>query len=348
VSVIKTLVFAVLALLLSACQSTPSPVDYTEELSIAPDWVVNLPQSNDYIYGVGSSTIYTSESIAIESANESARLALAKTIRVEIEGSTQVERGSDNGQLSFYFNEAVVNSAPKMELAGVKIVDRFVDKNTSTIFVLATFNKTEAINVLHQMIDELDVELAMIKIDFSKPVGEKLTQAIAAKKLLLTRAGYNQQLVNLRQHKVFIAPNTSALITDIHRVLNEITFSVVGSNVGGDNVVDENNIELQSKLIEAITLQGLRVNNKKADFKISYRIKWRDLNRDNTYYSIMSASISLSVADSILRAFNKKAKGTSSDQHLARAKAIEKLANQFSVILAEELLASFEHSATEK
>ena len=339
VSVIKAIAYAVLAIFLTAC-STSSKVEHAEfdKQSIAPDWVINLPQSNEYIYGVGSSTIYTSESIAIESANESARLALAKSIRVVIDGTTQVNRISDNGKLSFYFDDAIKNSVPKMELAGVKIIDRYVDKHTSTIFVLAAFNKTEAIYDLHQSIDNLDLTLDKMNVDFSKSTGEKLSQAIAVKKLLLKRGKYNQQLVNLRQQKVFIAQSTRKLINDVNRVFNEITFEVVG----------DSNIELQNKLIEAITQQGLRVNNKTADFKVIYHLKWRDLNRDDTYYSIMTASISLMAGDTILKAFSQKAKGTSSDQVLARDKATDKLAEKFSVILAKELLISFEHSALEK
>ncbi len=349
-SAIKALACALVAsvaLSLSACQSSSQVTNAdTDGQSIAPDWVVNLPQSNDTLYGVGSSTIYASEGIAIEAANESARLALAKSIRVEVQGTTQVNRISDNGKLSFYFNEALKNSVPKMELTGLKIIDRFVEKKTSTVFVLAAFNKTKAINELHQFIDSLDSELSLMTIDFSKPVGEKLSQAIAVKKLLLERGKYNQQLVNLRQHKVFIAQDIQGLITDVNRVLNEITFAVVGDNL--ENNVGDNNFALQNKLIEAITKQGLRVNNKTADFKVFYQVKWRDLNRDDTFYSIMTASISLMAGDTILRAFNQKSKGTSSDQILARDKAMDKLAKQFSVILAEELLLSFEHSGLDK
>ena len=325
-----------LLLLLSACQSTDlKKIDASNlQATPRPDWIVNLPQSAGFIYGVGSSTIYSSESLAIESANESARLALAKSIRVEVKGSTQVNRISDNGKLSVYFGEAINNSVPEMELAGLTIVERFIEKKSSTVFVLASFNKTEAINQLHQLIDSVDGELAMRDIDLSAAIGSKLSQAIAIKKLLLKRANTNKQLVNLRQQEIFISSTTQALIAKTEQVFNNISFAVLSNQ----------SAVLQSKLIEAITKQGLRVNNLDADFTLQCEVKWHDLNRERLFYSLLSASISLTVGDTVLRTFNQKAKGTSSDQTLARNKAIDKVAEQLSLILAEELMTTFAHT----
>jgi|TARA_B110000914_G_C15392134_1_gene413011 hypothetical protein len=59
---------------------------------------------------------------------------------------------------------------------------------------------------------------------------------------------------------------------------------------------------------------------------------------------LWSASISLTVGDTVLRTFNQKVKGTSSDKTLAINKAVDNMAEQLSLILAEELMTTFGHT----
>ncbi len=328
---------------LSACQTTASGLqtssgDISKDNSNSnakPDWVVKLPQSASLIYGVGSSTIYSEDSYAIKSASESARVELAKSIRIDVAAITKVNQSSDNGKMSFHFDEAITNSVPEMQLAGLKIVDSYLDRSTSTAYALASFNKNEAIFELRQLLATVDNELSLITIDLANAAGQKLAQAIQVKKLLLKRKQYNEQLVNLRQAKAMLPAYAQTLLVKTEQVFNSITFGVFSKK-------DQ---DLQEKIVEAITDQGLRVNNQNADFHLTYRIKWRGVARNELFYTIASATVTLKSGDVVLRKFKQKAKGTSSDEGMARDKAVEKIGEQFAKVLSKELIASFENAA---
>ena len=315
------LVFAI-----SACQTTATGLQGNSAGNSKPDWVVKLPQSAGIIYGVGSSTIYSEDSYAIKSASESARVELAKSIRINVRAETKVNQKSDNGKMSFYFDEAITNSVPQMELAGLKTVDSYLDRSTSTAYVLASFNKNDAILELGKLLTTVDNELALIAIDLTSNAGQKLAQAIQVKKLLLKRKQYNDQLVNLRQAKVMLSAHGQDLLAKSNQVFNSITFGVFSKT----------DVDLQEKIVEAITDQGLRVNNHNADFYLTYRIKWRGVARDDLFYTLASATVTLKSGDVVLRKFKQKAKGTSSDEGMARDKAVEKIGEQFASILSKE------------
>ena len=319
---------------ITACQTTAPVLPANAASDAKPDWVITLPQSSGIIYATGSSTIYVDENSAIKSATESARVELAKSIRVTVSAETTVNQHSDNGKMSFHFDETIKNTTPEMVLSGLKIVDNYLDSHASTAYVLVSFNKKEAIIEIRQLLATNDDELAQTSINLTDTAGQQLTQAIYVKKLLLKRKQYNEQLINLKQAKVKLTDYGQTLLMQANQVFNSIAFAV---SSGKD-------IDLQDKIIEAITNQGLKVNNSTADFHLTYRIKWRDIARDNLFYSIATATVSLNKNKTVLRTFKQKAKGTSSDKGLARDKAIEKIGEQFTAVLAKELLASFENT----
>ncbi|MBL4942358.1 MAG: LPP20 family lipoprotein [Colwellia sp.] len=324
---------------ISAYQTTASPLPSGSEgnsnSNAKPGWIVKLPQATNIIYGVGSATIYSDDSYALKNASESARAELAKSIRVNVAAITKVKQSSDNGKMSFYFDEAITNSVPEMELAGLKIADNYFDNINSTVYVLASFNKKEAIIELGQLLTSIDSELALITIDLADAAGQKLAQAIQVKKLLFKRRQYNDQLANLRQAKIMLPAHGQDLLTKSGQVFNNITFGVFSKT----------DRDLQEKIVEAITDQGLRVNNRNADFYLTYRIKWRGVARNNLFYTIASATVTLKNGDTVLRKFKQKAKGTSSDEGMARDKAVEKIGEQFAAVLSKELIASFQNAA---
>jgi hypothetical protein len=328
---IKTCCTGLLLFAISACQSTTPDLPKNVDTDSKPSWVMKLPQSNSIMYATGSSTIYADGSNAINRATESARVELAKSIRVTVSAETKVNQRSDNGDMSFYFDETIKNSVPDMELAGLKIIDSYLDKKTSTAYVLASFNKDEAIIEIRQLLTTNDDELAQTTVDLTGTAGQKLTQAIGVKKLLLKRRQYNDQLVNLRQSKVMLTETGQQLRAKSNQVFNSITFEV-------SKTADA---DLQDKIIKAITAQGLKVNNNAADFTLTYKIAWQDVTRNNLYYSIANATVTLKSGETVLNKFMQKAKGTSSDKSMARNKAIDKMGKQFTHVLSKELMASF-------
>ena len=327
----------VLLFSLCACQTsaTPPKDSVADNKDEWPEWVTRTPEKSGYIYAVGSSKVYSDERYALNSASESARAELAKVIRVVIEAETVTQQTADSSGMDFHFSEAIINAVPKMELSGVKTVNSFIDKQSSTAYVLASFNKTQAINELNLHIDSLDSELEISKIELSATSGKKLAQAIGVKKLVAKRGQYNEQLVNLGKAKVLLTNHTRLLLDKANTVFNEITFAVTSGTDAG----------LQDKIIQVVTEQGVRVSASDADFHISYTVKWRDIARNDLFYSIANATVTLSAGDTVLRKFKQKAKGTSSDRGLAKDKALEKIGEQFAKVLSNELLVSFENAA---
>jgi hypothetical protein len=347
-----------LSCLLFACQSTSDQVVKAKDVnSIKPLWVEQLPRSASIVYAVGFASRQQrekqqSESEAIQTANASARLALAKIIRVNVKGSSTVNQTKENGRLSFYFNKEVTNSVDDMELSGLTIQENYIDYKNQTVYALAVFDKALAIETLARKINTLDNAL---QNNYQQELSEltaiiKLRKAIHIKKSLAKRADYNNKRLMFGANEMVMSKMLIVINRQADEILDEVLFAVLAKEV--DNSLDSQfNSQLSDKLVSSLSSQGIRVSNQaNADFLLIYSISWREREKGGMFYSFANARVSLLKnepsnalnQETVMALFSQKAKGVSTDKNMSKDKAVEKLAQQFNQVLSKELLKAFE------
>ncbi|WP_440874242.1 hypothetical protein [Thalassotalea sp. PLHSN55] len=327
-------IVAALCISLTACNSTPTNTPSFNDTNQTPLWLDNLPTKNGVMFAVGSATVYQDELSALASAQEAGRLALAKKIRVTVAGSTSVEQSVKNNSFQASFSEAIETSVPQMELAGVQVEAEHVNTSEKTAYALLSFNKHKAVLFLRESIDTLDLELSHYHIDFNAAKDQQLKQAITIKESMLQRHQLNEQLSNFGQQKQLLSSSQRQLLADVDHMLRQITFSISG----------QASTLLQEKISQVLIAQGLKVVAAPADFDVQYKVTWREIEKDETFYYFADSSLALTYQDSLLGQFQQKAKGVSADKALAKDKAIEKTANQLGRELAKQLFSYFSNN----
>ena len=306
--------------MLVGCNSTP---DVAEK----PSWIVNPPQSQQLIYGVGSAPVYQDERVAINLAMDNARLEIAKRLNVTVSGNTQVSQSQINGTMAFEFKEAIKNSAPPIELNGVINKESYVDSVNKTAYALAEFNKDEAEFDLLSKVMTIDNQMEQMSISLTGTGYERLKQAIAVQKKFVERNQINAQLAQLGFHKSMLTNHQQALLTRMNQVFSEVTFSIESNKK--DNLADQ--------IAQALAAQGMNLSEN-GDLAISYDVKWFEMNNNDMFYSIANATVTVSADGKTIHTFVDKAKGGSQFKERAQEKAIDKLAVKMVHLLAENLL----------
>ncbi|WP_111980180.1 hypothetical protein [Algibacillus agarilyticus] len=333
----KLLVSACLGLLLlSGCQSTAPTKSTTVNKKQAnkPDWLYTTPlPRGEKLYAVGHSVLTHNQQDSINAAQESARAELAKLIKVVVSAETNVQQEANNqGDMAFYFNEAITNTIPAIELKGLTIDDQYIDEQLKTAYVLVSFNKADAIADITRQIGDIDENLSFQSIKANSPAAEKLKQAGKIKSQLLKRAALNNRLTDFQVQTQVLSTDIRNLQTQAEQVFTSITFSIEAKTDKPDDLFAD-------KLAEVLTQQGLKVTQKsRSTFNVIYNLKWRELTQSGNFYSFAVASVKINEQQNTVSSLVQKAKGVSSDAVLAQDKAIEKLAAQFSQAIAKALL----------
>jgi hypothetical protein len=327
VLVFNKLVYSILlSSSLLACQSTSITPQQ-------PSWLLATPTNNTSIFSVGSAPVFQDQAKAQQAATESARIEIAKKINVVIESNTFVEQHANNGVSTLRFKETINNRVPSIELAGVNIVESYIDQKNQIVYVLAEFNKQQAIINLSEKIDFLDLDMEGIDIDLNNNTVTKLKQAVKVQTLFSQREKLTKQLSQLGSENNLLSRHQQTLLHKVNAVFTNLTFAIAHSN----NDVSKHNTQLAKQLTQALSLQGLTIAEP-ALFQLNYDIQWRQIHRDSTYYIFAEANIDVIAEQKTFKSFIAKAKGVSSDEQLAKNKAIDKLANELVKRINNELL----------
>ncbi|AWB66950.1 hypothetical protein C2869_11105 [Saccharobesus litoralis] len=317
---------------LMGCQSTTSKSnsDIAQQFYATPDWVKQPPSTAGLLYAVGVAPINSTEANATLAASESARAELAKRIKLNVSATTQVKQSAQSdGSMAFKFDELISNKIPELELKGLSIVDNYIDKASKTAYALAKLDKHMAIMDIEQQIMTLDNELSHKAVDSNAIASVRLKQAIHIKTELSKRQSLNQQLVDFQANQVELSEQGRALEAQANAVFNQLTFAI-------DKQADQ---ALANKVAYVLSQKGLNITkDTNGDFTLSFNVKWRDLNRNELFYSFATATIKVAEAQKVISTFRQKAKGVSSDAGLAQDKAIEKLGDDFSQAISKQLL----------
>lgn len=120
---------------------------------IAPPWVKALPESPGRIYAIGTSAIAPSEAKALEQAAQNARFEVIARLRVGVTGTTTVSTTLSQQQASGreavgnrqqYVRQEGATSVKAVELPGLIIEERFIDRQTGVAYALAYLDVSSA------------------------------------------------------------------------------------------------------------------------------------------------------------------------------------------------------------
>jgi len=102
-----------------------------KEWGARPDWTVNLPSSNEYYYGVGIVSNYSSWARAWRDTDEYARFDLGKNIEVAARSVHTVQRDNRN-----VVESKIIRQSYDLTLKNSIIIARWYDKNGDTYYAL--------------------------------------------------------------------------------------------------------------------------------------------------------------------------------------------------------------------
>ncbi|KZN60054.1 hypothetical protein N473_25360 [Pseudoalteromonas luteoviolacea CPMOR-1] len=312
------------AALLTGCQSNSAS---QVKQSATPQWVSVTPASSYMVYGVGSAQNTGDLQQAKLAAQESARLALAKQLNVTISANTTISQQADNKSMTFHIDEYIQSQVPNIQLQGVKIEDEYISADNRTLYALAAFNRTEAVMQTELSINAIDDEISHFQLSPTQSKSLAMKSAVALKELGVKRDKYNNYLQMLQAAHVSM-PNTVRTKLELaDALLNDISFSI--------NADSKKHLKVRDMLAKALTTQGIKVTHHNADFDLSFRVDWQDMEKSGTYYSLAESYLVVKEQGEEKAHFNAKVKAASSFKDTAKSNAMSKLADKLGQQLAQ-------------
>lgn len=303
-----------------------------------PAWVTQPPQQAGMAYGVASMEIYGNPQAAVARATELARVDLVSQLRVTVTGDfsslqTMKLGTGQESEVRSSISNYVRSQVPTVELNEVKVSDTFIDGRIAYVLVELDRNKEAA--RLQQQIS--DIELKLLDIAGKPMAGTRLQQLqplLPALKLLAEREQLAERLA-----LVSVSRQSFPALDDI-KALQERIYSLIDQLVVTVRYEDEGARELKDSLLEALTAQGLRVQDSSSpDLTFKLRATLTTKVQGSSHY--VFADTSVTVVDGnerVLSSFNKQAKGVSGIALKARQTAAHNAAKEIADELAVTLV----------
>lgn len=306
-----------------------------------PAWVTQPPQQAGMAYGVASMEIYGNPQAAIARATELARVDLISQLQVTVTGdfSSLQTMKSGTGQASEVRNSIsnyVRSQVPTVELNEVRVSDTFVDGRIAYVLVELDRNKEAA--RLQQKIS--DLELRLLDLAGKPSAGSTLQQLqplLPALKLLAER----EQLVE-RLAFVSVSRQSFPALNDV-QALQERIYALIDQLVVTVQYEDEGAQELKASLLEALTAQGLRVQDShRADLSFKLSATLSSKIQGGSHYVFADTRVTILDGNNrVLSSFNKQAKGVSGIALKARQtaahNAAKAIADELAVTLVDKI-----------
>ena len=332
---------AVSGLMLNGCATNKSdisivPDDHIQASSL-PAWTTQPPQRSGMAYGIGSMDIHGNPTQAVQRAGELARADLVSQLKVTVTGqntndTTEFRLNGESSRVQQTLSQVVKSQIPKAELDEVAIVKTYVDDKYA--YALAELDRLAAAARIKQQISDVEVKLntmaATPLADGSRL--EQLQQRLPALTEFAKRAQLADQyaLISPERRRPALNAGLAAYRDAILNALKELQVHLV--------LLDDGAKIMRGGLIEALTAQGLRLNDSAdADltFEVSAQLDTRE-QEGNQYVFANSRVILRDDQGKVISTFSKQAKGVSGIKQLALQKASEKVAD----LLADELAQS--------
>ncbi len=303
-----------------------------------PDWITNPPQRAGFAYGIGSADLWGDKAAAVRRAGDAARVNLVSQLRVTVSGdfsSTVQERTATGKKTELVRNvqNTIRSQVPAVELDEVKVTETFFEKKFA--YALAELDRVKAASRMRGQIADLEQQIDTIA---EKPrSGTSLQQLrilLPALALFAQRERLADQLalVGTERKKPALSANLQQIEDSIYELFNQLQVRISMSDAGAQ--------EIASGVIEALTEQGVRINDQGYyDLMILVSARLRPVEKAGTHFVFADSRVTIKDADDrILSTFSKQAKGASGYAELAQAKAERSVANMLANELAIALI----------
>ncbi len=298
-----------------------------------PDWVNNPPQRTGFAYGVGSGDLWGDKADAARRAGDAARVNLVSQLRVTVSGdfSSSVQERKATGkqtELVQTVQNTIRSKVPAVELDEVKVTDTFFENKFA--YALAELDRVKSASRLRGQISALEDQVYAIN---QKPRSgtslQKLRVLLPALKLFAQRDRFADQLalVGTQRQKPGLSEELQQIQENIYALFNLLQVRIRMTDAGAQ--------EIAAGVIEALTEQGMRINDRgDYDLMIQVSATLRPVEKNGSHFVFADSRVTIKDADDrILSTFSKQAKGASGYPDLARAKAERSVAS----VLASEL-----------
>ncbi|WP_440055847.1 hypothetical protein ACSLBF_06780 [Pseudoalteromonas sp. T1lg65] len=304
---------------LGGCKTTAKE---TVEVQQVPSWFTSPPTSSYLVYGVGVASQQSDIQQLKLSAQESARLAIAKQLNVEIEASTTVLQNKDNNVFSYNVDEILYSKVPKIKLQGVKIEEEYISQDQKHAYALASFNRTEALMHTELEINNLDEQLSKYELNANSK-SALLHQAMQAKTLLAKRSRLNEYHKQLGGGSLALPNKVLAKNREIGDFLASLTFNIETTHWDQESI--------RHQLAQSLSRQGLSiVSTEDADFKLSFEVNMDKVSKEGTHYIFADSSLTVLEKNQEKLHLSAQIKAASSYENIAHKNAVEKTAKALS------------------
>jgi len=305
-----------------------------------PDWILNTPVEPGSLFGVGSAEIFGgNEAGAMARAKDIARVELIKQISVNISGEVEQEINETMkdgvNSLTENLRQTVKSKVPEFKLTHVTQEDSY--KSGSRVSALVQLNVTKELQGLRRQISDIDMQIDEYAEKFNKenPHGMKAIRLIAPALVLVDQ----RAALQVRHNALSAASKSSPLLTEEIRTFVAKVYERIGQMSVAVMSEDETNANFQTALIANLSDKGMRISvDSDADVQIIYKLSTNNVNRGNTIYSHTSGDIMIKdETGRVVKAFQAKTKGVSTDEKEAESRSIKKLATKLSQALMSAL-----------
>ena len=298
-----------------------------------PDWILNTPSEPGALYGVGSATVFGgNEASAMARAKDVARVELVKQITVNVSGEIdqEISETMTDGASSLTENlrQAVKSKVPEFKLTHVSQEDSH--KGGKHAYALVKLDVAQELKTLRRQINDIDMQLDEYSAKFTKedPHGMSAIRLIAPALVLV------DQRADLQARHNALSPSTggASLLTEETRDFIAKVYDRIGQMSVTVVSEDQENSNFQTALIASLNEKGMRiVTEGKADVQIVYKLSTNNVDRKGTIYSHTSGDITIKdETGRVVKAFQAKTKGTSTDAKEAESRSIKKLSTKLS------------------
>ncbi len=328
-------------MLLGGCSTNAVAATSKGAQKKAPHWVTQPPQQSGMAYGVGSMEVYGNPANAVKRAAELAKIDLVSQLKVTVEGNfshsiTESSGTNQTTQVQQNVSNYVRSQIPTAELDEVQISETWVDGKLA--YALVELDRQQAAARLRRDVADIDTELTAIAEQ--QPQGNKLQQLqplLPALKLFAQRSALSERLalLSMERRGALLPAELKSLQDRIYQQIDELVVSLEFINNAAK--------ELEGSLLEALTAQGLRIQqNQAADLTFAVSAKQTQKQQGGSYYAFVDTQVVIKDSQQrVLNAFSKQAKGVSGMGSMAQQKAAletaELITNELAVTLADKL-----------
>lgn len=342
------LLFAGIVLLaLSACSTTKTSPE--EVLSTQPEWILNPPQEQGAIYGVGSAENLGSLAEAEVRARDMATANLMREIEVDVKAESHIVISQQESTAKGYSSERslqqeISTRVPEMRFTYLNAVNSFYDESHKQLYVLVRLDVASELSMAQKRARELEdkiEETSKVALDKKSRPLPRVQHSAQTLVALEERRRLHQFSKKLHPQGEGL-PLSSDLKTLERKVVDRMAETPVSiSPLGGQGV----DITISQVLTEQLGKRGLVVlpadSEMAGELQLKYRLKQTNLFHDDTFLVTIDGVVELQDHKGrILRSLNSSAQGASMSEDLAIRRALAKLGKRAATNVVEVLFGS--------